>query len=162
VNKLFVGGGLLAALGLGFLLTKDAKGQAPPSPSPTPEGPSLPLLGDPLAFKKGAHYRGRLTLKPGDLPPFNAEASTLDIARGLKALGFQDIGVYEKAEELPTNWPKHTADAPLPGTRWFEGTWGLESASVPRPWQIEAVWTADPNDNPRLGRNREADKLTLA
>jgi len=153
---------LLALLGGGiYLAMRDKTPPASPLPEGTEKASTLPRLGDPLSLTKGRHYRGRLALPEGGQAPFSADAQDIDVARGLKALGFGDIGIY-RGPDLPPNWPSETTVSVTPETRFFEGTWYAPSSSFPRPGQMEDIWTSSVDDNPRLGKNRGAAKLTLA
>jgi hypothetical protein len=129
-------------------------GLLPTPPSPPAVGPSVPgpSGGGGLVFatdassvhlRQGQYYRGRLNLGAGLLgllPPFNASATEEDIGKGLAALGLQDIRVYMKTSDLPSDWPQETTMNASPGTRWFQGQWGGSTATVPKPSQVEQVW----------------------
>lgn len=144
-----VGLGILAVTLLASGKPEGAFPGAPPGVPPSP-GQRLIMLGDPLKFENGRYYRARikLTSKPltamgplGQNISISSASTKEDLGRGLVALGFQDVRVYMNERELPADWPKETAQAATPETRWFSGAWGGPTMSVPRPPAIEAVWT---------------------
>lgn len=142
----------VAAIG-GFAVYKMAK--ASNAPEPTPEGaptqltPSnLAMLGDPLHLTQRRFYRGRLRLPAIGVPPFVASASASDLQQALTALGFSGVRVYSSIQELPQGWPQSTMTNIAAGTRFFEGTWPLPTADMPRPAQIEAMWVSIPPKAP--------------
>jgi len=161
----------LGVVGLGVLgvvtLTKK-KESAAPTPPPQPPGivppgilptPTPPAPAGPsgLVFATDAtnvhlrqdqYYRGRLNMGAGSLAgllPFAPAATEEDIGRGLASIGLKDVRVYMNVSNLPSDWPRETAQNTEAGTRWFQGQWGGATATLPKPAQVEAVWvTASP------------------
>jgi len=135
---------------------------APPGILPTPPAPPAPPSvpsggGGGLVFATDAtgvhlrqdqYYRGRLNMGAGSLSPllpFAPNATEEDIGKGLAAIGLQDIRVYMNVSNLPSDWPRETAQNTEAGTRWFQGQWGGATTTLPKPPQVEAVWvTASP------------------
>lgn len=104
---------------------------------------SLVLLKDPLSLKQGQYYRGRLelpTTRLQPIPPFNDEGSEEELTKALIMLGFDDVRVFTRKEELPTGWPVGTTGAIAKGTRWFQAKWSQASMQLPRPSQIKTMW----------------------
>jgi hypothetical protein len=163
----------LGVLGAVTLSKKKAEAQPPPPPAPgiippgvlppgilptpAPAAPAAPSGGGGLVFatdastihlRQGQYYRGRLNMGSGGLAgllPFTGAATEEDIGKGLAALGLQDVRVYMNVSNLPSDWPRETAQNTEAGTRWFQGQWSGITATVPKPAQVEAVWvTASP------------------
>lgn len=104
---------------------------------------SLVLLKDPLAMKQGQYYRARMELPTSRLQPnlpFNDTGNDEDLAKALAMLGFNDVTVYSRKEELPPGWPIGTTGAITRGTRWFQARWSQPSMQLPRPSQVKTMW----------------------
>ena len=160
-NLLMGGVALLGAFAAFKMVTSRPEPEAAPAPGPSPfpfpipdlnpPGPSpggLVLLGDPLKLTNARFYRAKLEFSPLSMPPFSPTATELQIAVGLATLGFDNVNVYMNRGELPRDWPQSTmVEGPL--SRWFEGRWKHPSATVPRPREIEAMWTSKPPPVPQ-------------
>jgi len=158
-----LGAGVLAGGVLLYLTKKSAAATstpAQPQPQQIPPGAATPMppaspaqaaaavaqaavqqvadLGNPLHLLQGTYFRGRLELS-GNTPPFDVNASEESIGKGLSALGFQDVRVYQ-ASELPADWPAVTAQALLPTTRFFQGMWGAATSDMARQPQLVLMW----------------------
>jgi len=123
-----------------------------PTPAPpAPAGPSgLVFATDAtgIHLRQDQYYRGRLNMGSGGLAgllPFAPAATEEDIGRGLAGIGLRDVRVYMNVSNLPSDWPRETAQNTEAGTRWFQGQWGGATTTLPKPAQVEAVWvTASP------------------
>lgn len=112
-----------------------------------PNGTGLILMGDPLTLKQKQYYRARMLLLGRTAFPFTNSATEEVIGKALGSMGFEDVRVFMTLQDLPSDWPASTTNAPLSGVRWFQGRWAGPSISLPRPLTIEAMWATDPPPN---------------
>lgn len=139
--KLVIGGALagLASYLAWKALHRSTASNSPGAPAPAakPGGGSTPfqggkvqrILGNPLVFDQGTHYRLRYTellLTPAQL----------DAALP----GFGGLSFYREAASLPGDWPSELATQEDPDTHFAEGTWSGAPATVDRPQGLYQVW----------------------
>lgn len=158
---LAIGAGVLGVGTAAVLLTRKEEPKIKPEPpSPTPGIPTIPGFpsvpnviplpgsltsatdGVTINLKQGKSYQGRLFLRDGNLPPFSPKDTPETLAKGISALGFDNVKVYSSVSQLPANFPRQKAMDANANHRWFEGRWTGANVMLPKPFEVEDVWFA--------------------
>lgn len=158
-TKIFLGG--IVILGgyatYRMVTAEDEAPKLPPGPPPRPDAPWInvpglpaeppPLssqgvayLGSPVPLRQGKRYRALLKLGTLEAMALALTDKKQAVASRFSDLGFRDVRVWDKLQDLPSDWPTETLLQPDPNALMLEGVWEKESAQIPRPTQVTKAW----------------------
>ena len=138
-KKVFIGGGVVLAA-LVYFGTR--KGQAGDKAA-LATGPATAIQGDSIHLIKDRYYAGRMHLKSSSPTPFTLGATSDVISKGLRSLGFEDVSVFMKREDLPENL-RYLAEGSDENCRWFKAKWPNLTSDMPKPENLVQLFISAP------------------
>lgn len=97
----------------------------------------------PPNLQTGARYRARIIVDDGG----TGLATSEKVSSAFNGIGFEDVEVWDRPDELPAEWPADHREDPdvfLLSVFWGEGTWGGEDGQKAivkgDNWAIDRIW----------------------